>query len=137
MTTYSKKLQDPRWQKKRLLVFERDNFKCTLCGDDKTTLNVHHEKYFKQPWDAELDDLKTLCFTCHSIVELCKDENQSVIHIEKYIKHTGDKVCNAFVFDGIHYHVKIYIIDLENYPIIQLTIIDSTVYRFNSILKSL
>jgi len=30
---YSKKLKDPRWQKKRLKIFKSDKFKCKICGD--------------------------------------------------------------------------------------------------------
>ena len=30
---YSEKLKDPRWQKKRLEILERDNFRCQYCGD--------------------------------------------------------------------------------------------------------
>lgn len=70
--TYSEKLQDPRWQRKRLEVFSRDDFKCCLCQDDKTTLHVHHEEYNGEPWEAPIDRLKTLCAECHFSVELWK-----------------------------------------------------------------
>ena len=65
--TYSEKLKDPRWQKKRLHILGRDEFKCRLCNDDKTTLHVHH-KYYKpdtDPWDYEDVDYITLCDPCH------------------------------------------------------------------------
>jgi hypothetical protein len=65
--SYTKKLSDPRWQKKRLEVLSRDNFKCTLCLNDKEELHVHHLKYTKEPWDAPLKDLETLCFRCHEM----------------------------------------------------------------------
>jgi hypothetical protein len=38
--TYSEKLKDPRWQKKRLEVMKRDDFKCKLCNDETTTLQI-------------------------------------------------------------------------------------------------
>jgi hypothetical protein len=65
--TYSEKLLDPRWQKKRLLIFQRDNFECTECGDGKKTIHVHHKEYikWKEPWDYEDDLLTTLCADCH------------------------------------------------------------------------
>lgn len=64
---YSEKLRDPRWQKKRLKILERDEFKCCLCGDDKTELQVHHLKYNGEPWEAKDEDLETLCKHCHAV----------------------------------------------------------------------
>lgn len=72
--TYSDKLQDPRWQKMRLRILERDNFKCTLCGDTETTLHVHHEEYRGEPWEADPNKLKTLCKDCHGIIEAHKSD---------------------------------------------------------------
>ncbi len=69
MTTYSEKLRDPRWQRIRLEVMQRDGFKCKCCGDEKTTLNVHHLKYHGEPWEAPPDELETLCDSCHAIRE--------------------------------------------------------------------
>lgn len=63
---YREKLQDPRWQKKRLGILERDGFKCALCGDTETTLHVHHKHYNGcDPWNIHEDALVTLCVTCH------------------------------------------------------------------------
>lgn len=65
--TYSEKLLDPRWQKKRLLILSRDNFQCQQCGDDKNTLHVHHKYYLPglEPWSYEDHVLVTLCKGCH------------------------------------------------------------------------
>jgi len=67
MSNYSEKLKDPRWQKKRLEVLERDNWKCQNCGDEESTLAVHHLYYEKgkEPWDYPLEAFKTLCEVCH------------------------------------------------------------------------
>ena len=50
---YSDKMKDPRWQKKRLEIFERDGWSCCRCGDTESTLNVHHLRYVPghDPWD--------------------------------------------------------------------------------------
>ena len=72
MKTYSEKLKDPRWQRKRLEIMQRDNFTCTQCGDKHSTLNVHHWEYAKEPWDAKKIDLSTVCVTCHKNIEDCK-----------------------------------------------------------------
>jgi len=65
MPSYADKLRDPRWQKLRLKVMERDGFRCQCCGDKESTLNVHHLRYTKQPWDTPMDALETLCEPCH------------------------------------------------------------------------
>lgn len=83
--TYSDKLKSPKWQKKRLEVLSRDEFKCCLCSDEKTQLHVHHLKYTKDPWDAPLEDLETLCVTCHSIKETHKDKK--FVFAKKYLDH--------------------------------------------------
>jgi hypothetical protein len=69
LTEYQKKLLDPRWQKKRLEILQRDNFACRCCEDEKSTLHVHHLDYQrgKEPWDYENDDLITLCEYCHEV----------------------------------------------------------------------
>ena len=66
LSTYSEKLKDPRWQKKRLLILERDGWSCQSCGDKESTLNVHHLWYEgNDPWDAPEESLLTLCEPCH------------------------------------------------------------------------
>lgn len=68
--TYSDKLKDPRWQRKRLEIFQRDNFTCRLCADATTELQVHHQQYKgANPWDADNEFLITLCCDCHGWVE--------------------------------------------------------------------
>lgn len=69
MKTYSEKLRDPKWQKKRLEILERDNFSCQVCKDDKTELHIHHKKYgYENPWENESDDLITCCKYCHKLL---------------------------------------------------------------------
>lgn len=67
MTKYSNLLKDPRWQKKRLEILERDKWACRLCGDAKSTLHIHHCYYNKDvnPWEYESSSLLTLCYVCH------------------------------------------------------------------------
>lgn len=57
--------KDPRWQKRRLEIMERDGFQCIACGDQKSELHVHHKRYRGQPWEAKDDDMQTLCTQCH------------------------------------------------------------------------
>lgn len=64
---YVELLKNPRWQKKRLTIFNRDDWKCKKCGDDSSTLVVHHRLYIinKEPWDYDDKYLVTLCEHCH------------------------------------------------------------------------
>lgn len=71
--SYAEKLKDPRWQKKRLEILERDGWACRYCSDKETTLHVHHKKYNGEPWEALADDLETACEDCHKIIERMKD----------------------------------------------------------------
>lgn len=64
---YSKKLKDPRWQRVRLRIFERDNFTCQMCDSTENSLCVHHIKYSGEPWEAPDEYLITLCEFCHEV----------------------------------------------------------------------
>lgn len=66
-SAYSKLLLDPRWQKKRLEILNRDNWECQSCFDKEETLHVHHCYYEKDklPWEYENESLLTVCATCH------------------------------------------------------------------------
>jgi 5-methylcytosine-specific restriction endonuclease McrA len=66
-TQYYEKLKDPRWQKRRLEIFTRDDFMCLFCGATDKTLTVHHQYYIagKEPWDYPDRALTTLCYECH------------------------------------------------------------------------
>lgn len=76
---YIEKLKDPRWQKKRLEVLNRDEWCCQHCYDNESTLCVHHKKYLpgKEPWDYPLEYFITLCESCH------EEETETRQSIEK------------------------------------------------------
>ena len=65
--TYLEKLKDPRWQKKRLEILDRDHWQCKACADKEKTLNVHHIFYLPntEPWEIPSGLLITLCENCH------------------------------------------------------------------------
>jgi len=68
--TYSESLRDPRWQRKRLEIMDRDDFTCKRCGKQKKTLHVHHMVYVhgRRPWEYPDDILVTICEDCHKIL---------------------------------------------------------------------
>jgi 5-methylcytosine-specific restriction endonuclease McrA len=65
--TYWEKLKDPRWQRRRLEILQRENFTCEACLGTDTTLHVHHGYYEKgkDPWDYDSATLHCLCEGCH------------------------------------------------------------------------
>jgi hypothetical protein len=75
---YWQKLQDPRWQKKRLEIFERDSFTCRYCDAKDKTLEVHHLYYVsgREPWEYPLGTFKTACSDCHRELKLESKESQ-------------------------------------------------------------
>ena len=77
LMNYSEKLKDPRWQKKRLQILERDNFTCRNCNKDDIELVVHHLKYFRgrEPWEYADKYLITLCTFCHKAEKYLSKEN--------------------------------------------------------------
>lgn len=82
--SYYQKLLDPRWQKKRLEILNRDNFQCQQCGDDKATLHVHHGYYERglEPWEYDDDTLHTLCEGCHeSVQEMLTEAHKAIARL--------------------------------------------------------
>lgn len=72
--TYAEKLKDPRWQRKRLEILNRDKWACRFCQDDKTELHIHHVKYTGEPWEGKDEDKITTCKYCHLILEDLKED---------------------------------------------------------------
>ena len=63
---YQKALKHPKWQRKRLKIFERDGWKCRRCNNSNKTLHIHHLAYTKRyPWNELNKNLITLCESCH------------------------------------------------------------------------
>jgi len=84
--TYLEKLKDPRWQKKRLHICERDGWKCRDCLDENETLHIHHAHYVKgDPWETPDEYLMTLCAPCHESRQKLEDEGKRLL-AEMFIK---------------------------------------------------
>jgi len=67
-TTYSEKLKDPRWQKRRLEKLGSAFWRCEKCSSTQVTLHIHHIKYIRgrEPWEYADNELRVLCAKCHS-----------------------------------------------------------------------
>lgn len=92
--TYAEKLKSPRWQKKRLEVFERDGFKCRLCSDSETTLHVHHKQYItgREPWEYEDSNFETLCSDCHYLIEAIGEQRNMVRVLKSPVFNVPDLI---------------------------------------------
>lgn len=112
--TYSEKLKDPRWQKKRLQILERDGFRCRHCGDAESTLNVHHLAYGAEPWDTADADLMTICEGCHEIEHANRKECERTLLQELRRKgFTFSSLLNLAT--GIHY-LDLHLVELSDKP---------------------
>lgn len=96
---YAVKLRDPRWQKRRLEVFQRDNFRCVSCHSKDRELHVHHLVYSGEPWDGDLENLETLCAECHDererankwLIELIRSSGtSSLLELKQAIERVHD-----------------------------------------------
>lgn len=78
---YLKKLLDPRWQKKRLEILNRDEWQCQNCLNDKETLHVHHRIYLSgsEPWEYDNKHLVTLCSICHKEETILSKQNPDLL----------------------------------------------------------
>jgi 5-methylcytosine-specific restriction endonuclease McrA len=63
-TEYAKYLRSDKWKEIRQKVFDLDGNRCCLCGSMEN-LRPHHRKYPKVLGEEPLNDLLTLCNTCH------------------------------------------------------------------------
>jgi 5-methylcytosine-specific restriction endonuclease McrA len=102
--TWSQKLRDPRWQKVRLDIMERDGWRCTVCGDKKGTLNVHHVVYSRNnpdPWDYEENVLQTLCEDCHEERQELIDNAANALKISlRYVPTKDIRKASQKLFDA-------------------------------------
>ena len=64
---YSEQYKHPEWQKKRLEILQRDEFRCLNCGEKEKELHVHHCYYEKdkKAWNYPGKCYITLCHVCH------------------------------------------------------------------------
>lgn len=118
-TSYLELLKDPRWQKKRLEIMQRDHFICTSCDCADKTLNIHHAvKYRKntKPWEYENAELFTLCETCHKKISDITENCNSIIMGGCYNIDRAKEFYNILCeLDGLH------IVELHNiYEILHL-----------------
>lgn len=86
---YNEQLKSPKWQKKRLEVFNRDDFRCKCCNRNDLQLNVHHKIYITKllAWEYSDNNYITLCGNCHEKLHLANKllNNKVFLFSEKCI----------------------------------------------------
>lgn len=90
---YARQYKDPRWQRKRLEIMQRDCFACVECGDKKSTLNVHHIRYLKDVpvWAHPPWLLVTLCESCHEAIHDGEPSTgERLYHVARSVGMTHD-----------------------------------------------
>lgn len=106
---YSEQWLDPRWQKRRLEIMQRDSFQCSECGADDKTLNVHHVYYTRgaDVWDYPGHALKTLCNECHEAEHSIADiSERALIDALKHVGIMSSQIgAIAFSIEQLHAHV--------------------------------
>lgn len=61
---YDQYIHSAAWRRKRRKALKRDGYQCQYCGKYNCRLEVHHLSY-KNLGNEHLNDLITLCSTCH------------------------------------------------------------------------
>lgn len=98
LTPYQQKLLDPRWQKKRLEILNRDEFTCEICKSTEHPLNVHHKfyTYGLDPWEYPDTNFITLCNYCHEDEHAYKDQFNGIVQNLLLMGHTYTSLYNIF-----------------------------------------
>lgn len=99
MKDYKKQYLDPRWQRKRLFILERDDWRCQCCYSKENTLNVHHRIYIndKDLWDYPDNLLITLCVDCHKSEKEDMQKSLSELNLQMKKKFLSDEVMDIAI----------------------------------------
>lgn len=74
MHHFKDQYNSPQWQKKRLEIMRRDNWKCLNCKTTFKALHIHHLYYEKDTkiWEYDNECYVTLCEDCHEQIHELK-----------------------------------------------------------------
>lgn len=71
--TYLRYLESDHWKSLRAEAFRRDCFKCVRCGS-RNHLRGHHKRYRKDLQLCTVNDIETMCQSCHNSYHKMKKE---------------------------------------------------------------
>ncbi len=67
-SAYARKLNDPRWLRKKLAILSRDGNHCKFCRSSVNPLQVRFVAHRGlNPWDYPDDELETVCVDCAKV----------------------------------------------------------------------
>lgn len=103
---YAEKLRDPRWQRKRLEIMERDRWECRDCHSKEKTLTVHHHFYLRtaDPWEYPDYLLSTLCQDCHE--ERQPLEEAALASVAKQLRHVPKQRLESVAWNLIQQAIR-------------------------------
>ncbi len=98
---YSDQLKDPRWQRKKNGILDRDKYTCQLCQATDKTLHVHHKFYLPKlmAWEYADDCLLTLCFECH---------HKEGIAMQLFNEAVRELLCAGFIYAELLEQVNLF-----------------------------
>lgn len=81
--SYAEQLKRPEWQKVRLEVLKKADWRCQCCCAEDKQLQVHHRIYIKgrMVWEYEFDNFQCLCEDCHKEITAI---NESIRKLTNY-----------------------------------------------------
>jgi len=99
MKAYQRYISSAAWKAKRLLVLERDNNHCMICGvspkeDDGLSLQVHHNSY-EGLGDEPLHRLVTLCTHCHPVADQLQKKQRDRLGLSNQVRMNPSEFCVA------------------------------------------
>jgi hypothetical protein len=118
---YHQLLKDGRWQRRRLEIMQRDDFKCRECGTTND-LNVHHIRYIagRKPWEYDDGDLITLCGDCHKktheLIEQERDEIDAYFECEYRAKQIDGLFVYYKQIGDLHDVITTIRVNANDYP---------------------
>ena len=105
MKSWSEQYKDPRWQKKRLELFEENQYTCVMCGQKEEQLHAHHVKYDYKKKVWEYDDLLCLCDTCHTNIHIHKSLINKELEENPFIYRVLASVIQCEIYDEFFIHL--------------------------------
>lgn len=129
--TYKEQLLNPKWQKKRLEILERDKFTCQICLDTETTLHIHHgyydPTYQTLAWEYPNHTYKTLCSDCHKaltahVEEFGNDKEFDVLKLKKDGQRALFIYSNGFLRFNIPEIPDIVLVENTTHKVVQFLI---------------